>query len=120
MELFKRALAILAASLFLVLGAGTAARADVVQNCYSGAICFYDSSVSAGPFAEWDWADTTLNHCYALSSSVTGWIRNRSSHQYRVYHGTTCGGSSALIYGNSAGAMNSEWNNAITSFKRIN
>lgn len=100
------------------LVASSPARADIVQNCYSGDVCFYDTSASAYPFEAREYADAPVGETYTISP-ITSWVRNRSSKQFWVYKTTNCSGGHSVLYANTSGAMNSEWNNVIRCYKRV-
>jgi (2Fe-2S) ferredoxin len=111
----------LALGLTLLMALAPAQPAQAVGVCTADAICFYDTSGSWYPMVDHDDADTSPGECFGMGANVyrTSYIWNRTDHQYYVYKGANCSGTRGTIYANSSGAMDSNWNDAIVSYKRI-
>lgn len=117
----RRAVVTASALLFTSIGFGftaSPAHADVVQGCTSGDVCFYDTSVSANPFEAREYADSPIGELHSIAPA-TSWVRNRSSKQWWVYKTSNCSGAHSVLYANTTGAMNAEWNNVIRCYKRV-
>ncbi len=121
--MFKKVLAFLAVSL-LVFGLDEgcdpgAAFADTA--CPAGYICFYDNADGTGFLA---WASVTGHTktvCYQLSTASrnkASYIQNNTTSTWVVYDGASCETTPGVIYPLSRGAMDSAFNNDITSYFR--
>jgi hypothetical protein len=85
--------------------------------CGSGRICFYDTSIGIRSY----FASDTVTGCRDIPASMdnkTSYIVNTSSRSWYVYLTGGCLGNSSYIYARSHGAMNSDWNNNISAFRR--
>lgn len=108
----------IAAFLAIVAGLFVSGPAQAAQNCGTGDICFYDSSVSASPFHFRDGADTS-GECHTIGSTVTSWVRNQTSRAWRVFDGTLCSGFQQTINAGTSAALNSQLNNRARSYRRV-
>ena len=85
--------------------------------CGSGHLCFYDTSIGIVSY----FASDTVTGCRDIPASMdnkTSYIVNSSTHSWYVFVTGGCLGDSAYIYPLSHGAMNSDWNNDISAFRR--
>jgi hypothetical protein len=99
-----------------LIGIGSPAQAS------TNTVYFYDGFNESGLLLQKNAGLAPLHQCFAMSSTVTNRtssIKNDSTSFWYVFDGTTCSGTVwGLIYPNSIGNMNSNWNNNISSYYR--
>jgi hypothetical protein len=112
---FVSAAAALALATFGVVAGGSAPA----QAACSGYIEFYDNS-NGTTLLESTCADIVQrSRCYQVATYTnnhTSYIRNTSGAQFFVHDNSSCSGSQGVIWPHSQGAMNSTWNNNISSY----
>lgn len=92
-----------------------------VPACTTNYICFYNGTDGSGYQDSVLWSARALSVCYTMDGSENnsvGYIVNNTSHYFYVYDNASCSGTLGTIYPNSSGAMNSTWNNVISSYYR--
>lgn len=112
----------------LALGIGAVAvpgpaLADTACPSTSGYICWYDNSNFTGFLALASVSGHLKSVCYQLSTASrnkASSIINNSDSDWIVYDGGSCETTPGVIYAHSSGAMDSEFNNDITSYYRSN
>lgn len=89
--------------------------------CGSGYICGYDDLSGTSLMFKKYWTDWAQSICYGMSSydNRVSYLVNDSAHDLIVSTGYSCSGTTATIYANSFGPMNSTWNNSISSWYRV-
>lgn len=101
----------------LLAGIFVATPAQAVT-CGGGYLCFYDNTNGTGFLASTLASSRAHSICYAESAVINnkvGYIINNSGYDFVVYDNSSCSGASAPVYAWSRGAMNSTWNNKISS-----
>jgi hypothetical protein len=89
-----------------------------VGPCPNEYMCLYDTSssstwMSASPDS------LTAFRCYgAIQNNKTSYAVNWTYARWRVYNSSNCTGTPGYFYPQTSGAMNSTWNNVISSFMR--
>jgi hypothetical protein len=115
--MIKRIVAALALALGVVAIPSGAQAA--LPACPSGYICFYENSDGTGLLSSTQAAFIPRSICQKMTTyetNRTSYIYNHSSSSFVVYNGTTCSDTPGTIYPNSAAAMNSQWNDVISSY----
>lgn len=91
----------------------------LVGACPRDRICLYDTSSSSTYMVA---HNISVGPYYCLyaggANNKTSYIVNNSDALWRVYDATGCTGTYGPIYPNTSGAMNSTWNNNISSLQR--
>lgn len=123
--MIKRLSALLAfLALALGMGLAVAGPAQAAPGCPTGAICFHDTA-TVNP-NEWrDGVDTSYLECHpfpASTNNTTSYVTNNTGRTWYVFLNGNCTGSYAAgtlgkIYAHTAGAMNSTWNNTMSSYR---
>lgn len=111
------AAAVLASGL-AVIGTDTPALA---ATCGSTSICFFDNSNGTGLLETDSTSIRVKSICYTVASLVnnkTSYIVNGSASYWYVFDNGSCSSTPGTIYPHSQGAMNSDFNNNITSYYR--
>jgi hypothetical protein len=116
----RNRIALFLASVSLLLGF-TAAPAQATPFCGSGYICVYDDLGGTSLMAKKYWTDWTMSRCYTMGSldRRISYVVNDSTHDIIVSKATNCGSGTGVWYANSHGPMNSDWNNAVRSWYRV-
>jgi hypothetical protein len=97
--------------------------ASAVPSCGSGYICFYDATDGSTLLAKVLAASYVRSFCYTASSGKipagTSYIvNNPDASSFVVSTATNCGPTTAPVYANSYGPMNSTFSNHIKSIFR--
>jgi hypothetical protein len=114
-----------------IVAAGLAATAGIIgvaspaqaASCASGYICFFDNTNGTTLLEQALATSYPRSICESWSGQTykdnkVGYIVNNSGYSFVVYLNYSCSGTSAPVYANSQGAMNSTWNNSISSIFR--
>jgi hypothetical protein len=120
---FKTWLNLAALAVLVSLTTLVAAPAYAVPTCGSGYICFYDATDGSTLLAKVLASSYARSACYTNSSGKipagTSYIVNDpDSSAFVVSTATNCGPTTAPVYANSYGPMNSTFNNRIKSIFR--
>ncbi len=118
----KNRIAIIIAALVALTIIGVASPAQAAS-CSTGHICFYDTTSGTGFLGDILASAMTRNACYPMSTNENnriGYINNASSALFYVWDSSNCTGAMrSPVYANTAGSMNSDWNNRISSIMRL-
>lgn len=125
--MFKRITAFLSVlALLFALDEGCSPSAQAAPGrvtCNSGLICFFNGTDGSGLLQSNSAGSFVINHCYAFNAptnNAIGYIKNASGWLFYVWDTGNCSGTlTSPVYPNSQGAMNSTWNNKISSIMRL-
>ncbi len=116
-----RVLGVLTAMMLIVMGVVNVSPAQAAS-CATNYICYFNDTAGTDLLISILTTSDTKSVCYSWSgasyNNAVGYIVNNSSHYYYVYDNASCSSTPGTIYPNSSGAMNSTWNNVITSYYR--
>lgn len=113
----RGALVALVMLLTSAFAAVAASPAQALPGCLTQTICFYNSASDPGPIQVYP-GSVTRNTCLDVPDNLTSYVQNRTGVRWVVYQLNNCTDINAPIYPNTAGAMNSLWNNAIKAVVR--
>lgn len=116
---FRKTLAALLIGIIAAMGISAPAMA--AGPCHQDAVCFYDTG-SSNAMIDHDDADTSPGECHNMAvvhRNKASYIRNWTDHQWTVYTGLQCSGTSGPLYAETSGWMSGVHDNNIESYRQV-
>lgn len=108
--------------LLIVAGCTLAGTPAAAVTCSNGYICFFDNLNGTSLISRTLATAYARNNCYPLyevENNSISYIYNNSDSTFYVWLNGSCSSTRSPVYARSQGAMNSQWNNSISSMLRL-